>query len=860
VKRRVFLPAAALLIALSILLWAGDALDRLPQQHASPGPVLAPPYLSPPPGVYHRDVRLTIRPTDPQGKIIFTTDGTTPTLELGTLYERPLRLDALTPGVTVIRAMEILHGVSGPITSATYALGVQSDLPLLSLAVAPADLWAVEDGLLTNVWGRGDAWERAVQVMYFAPEGDFVAGNFTAPGGLRVHGTESPDADKQSLRLYFRREYGMARLEYSLFANHPHQPNQGQSYKRLLLQAGDRSGRWTLFRDQLVTDIAGELDLPVAQGRFVRLFVNGESWGVYRLAERIDRFFLEDNYGLLDADLVQDGKPREGSDADWDALVDWVDAHDLSDPGTYATVAAQIDLGNFTDYAIVQLYFGFPASDFYAARPRGGRWFFLYGGGSQAFAAYAGAPLAALQGEVVGVVAADFADSDFALLLRKLLAAPVYRRSFTQRLSILLNTVLTPDVIQRHAQTWAELLQNDMAYEVARWPTPFLWPDHVESLTQDFAEGRASAVWSQTAEMLGIGQAVDVAFRIEAPGAGRVYLDGLPVVESPAWRGRFFAGDALSAIAVPEPGYAFVGWDVGPSVFVSALASPALTLTIPYVSVDDSIPQIKARFALLPDDDDARPNGDAMRPDDVVINEVWLNDNGTYYASVGNRPIEGDWVELWVRRPQTVDLRGWRLTDNDTRTGMEEGSLIFPALDALSAVPRDTVILILATESARNTLYFPEDDVDPRDRRLLFYVGNGNLDVLTDPGFGLSLRDDNLVLLAPGPTADFSAANFSASEKFADVGVDFVAEGRAVTPYTFGVLADGVTFDRPFRRLGADDGAFFTGRTSNDALRAWVVDPPAYQSGDEVRADSPNLITPGKLNPHQRWSWLFRVP
>ena len=393
-----------------------------------------------------------------------------------------------------------------------------------------------------------------------------------------------------------------------------------------------------------------------------------------------------------------------------------------------------------------------------------------------------------------------------------------------------------------------------MVYEVARWPTPFLWQDHVESFVQDFAEGRASAVWTQTAETLGIGQAVDVAFRIEPPDAGRMYLDGLPVVESPKWRGRFFAGDSLCAIAVPEPGYSFVGWDVAPSVFASAPVSPALTLTIPHVSVDDPIPQIKARFALLPDGDAA------LRPDDVVINEVWLNDNGTYYASVGNRPIEGDWVELWVRGPQTVDLRGWRLTDNDTKTGMEEGSLIFPALDALSAVPRDTVILILATENARNALYFPEDDVDPRDRRLLFYVGNGNLDVLTDPGFGLSLGGDNLALLAPGPGAENSAANFSASEKFADVGVDFVAEGRAVTPYTFGVLADGVTFDHPFRRLGADDGAFFTGRTGNDAASAWVVDPPAYQSGDEVRADSPNLVTPGKLNPHQRWSWLFYAP
>ena len=111
----------------------------------------------------------------------------------------------------------------------------------------------------------------------------------------------------------------------------------------------------------------------------------------------------------------------------------------------------------------------------------------------------------------------------------------------------------------------------------------------------------------------------------------------------------------------------------------------------------------------------------------------------------------------------------------------------------------------------------------------------------TDADFGIGTRNDNLVLLAPTPEGE--------------VGIDFVAEGTAVTPYSFGVLADGVTFDNPFRILGRDDGAIFTGIGANDdGTRDWIVDPSACESGDAVCLDAVNILTPGALNPGQRWA------
>jgi len=321
-----------------------------------------------------------------------------------------------------------------------------------------------------------------------------------------------------------------------------------------------------------------------------------------------------------------------------------------------------------------------------------------------------------------------------------------------------------------------------------------------------------------------------LALHVAPPGAGELYLDGIRIgVDTEGWHGQFADETSLDLAAVPGPGYAFVGWS-GAVVDDNVQQS---------VRVGDGL-NVVARFAPL-----QRQPGQLL-PDDVVINELWINDDGTPYPTLGHRGLEGDWVELLVRGPEPVDLRGWRITDNNTKTGDTEGSLILPPVDGLSVVPCGTVVLLVASESAENAAAFPTDDLDARDGRLILFAGNGALDVTTDPGFGLGTRDDNVVLLAPGPTQALPD----------DVTVDFVAEGLQVTPYTFGALADGVTFDVPFDHLGRDDGAAFVGRGSNNDLGDWIVDPTACQSHDQQCLDTAATVTPGRLNPGQG---LFRL-
>jgi len=238
------------------------------------------------------------------------------------------------------------------------------------------------------------------------------------------------------------------------------------------------------------------------------------------------------------------------------------------------------------------------------------------------------------------------------------------------------------------------------------------------------------------------------------------------------WQGVYFQGIPVQITAVPAPGYRFAGWESA-----ALPQTPELSLTVQVTQT------ITPRFE--------RADEGAPRPGDVVF---------TGYGSEGDavedvaplpfvpgprdqgQPVQGDWFTLEVMRPGGVDLRGWRVTDNDTKTAMDEGSLVFTSDPALARVPRGTRILVVVTsDPLGEDQLLTRDDVGTLDRDMTLYVANGHLDASADPGFRLGPRD-NLVLLAPGPTQAFDD----------DQGIAFVATSAGVTPASFGVLSDGV--------------------------------------------------------------------
>jgi hypothetical protein len=539
-----------------------------------------------------------------------------------------------------------------------------------------------------------------------------------------------------------------------------------RSVKRLVLHNGGQDwaipyrgdwGNWTLIRNQLADDLALELGGYASHDQPALLFINGEPWGIYQIRERLDDHFLADYYGIETADFIKapELSPGQtilmGDSEHWDHLLQFVETHDLTDPANYAYVRSQIDMANFIDYNILQIYAAnadWPHHNVHQFRPRvqGGRWHWLFWDTDGGFGAYPIEPYSRVDSDWIQHVlkySHPKTDGRDLLLLRRLLETPVFFQRFLSRSADLLNTTLAPSSVIAHIDVLAAELEPDIAYEAIRWPNSTDWASNVQEL-RDFAQRRPDFVRQHIIEGFGLSGTAQLTLNPPASGSGYVAVNG-SLLQNLPWQGTYFREIPLQIVAAPAPGYRFVGWDPP-----DLLQTPVITLTL---NVSQTL---TPRFEPLSDD--------VARPGDVVFGQYQMGEQG--------------WFELLVTRSDGVDLRGWRVTDNDTKTATDEGSLIFTDNRAFARVPRGTTIRISLAQEADADF---QDDVNTRDRRMVLYVANGNLDTYTDPGFNLGPKD-NLVLLAPGTTQAFDD----------DRGIAFATQGTAVTPASFGVLADGV--------------------------------------------------------------------
>jgi hypothetical protein len=757
-----------------------SSLSRSPSENTfPPGTVL-----SLPGGYYDRDIRLTITSPNPNATLIFTVDGSVPTPTVGTTYTRPILLSAATPAVTVIRARAVLpDGRLGPVASASYFVGVTATLPMISLIVEPDDLWDLEHGIYANFNERGATWERPVDVTYVGRDPSL---GFHVPAGVRIHGGGSRVLDKKSLRLYFRQEYGLNRLEYPLFASSEGAPSHSsvQSFKRLVLHSGTQDGttrenmNWTLIRNQLTDRLAFQLNGYATRSQPALLFINGDPWGIYQIRERIDRHFLENHYGIESADLLEapemsgERNVSTGDSEHWDHLMQFVETHNLAAPTNYGYVESQVDIANFIDYNVVQIYAAnadWPRQNVrqFRARTQGSRWQWVFWDTDSGFAAHPVCPCSYVDTNSIRQVM-DFVhyktDGRDTLLLRKLLENPVFFDRFLARTADLLNTTLAPSSVIAHIDALAAELEPDIAYETIRWSSSTDWKANVQEL-RDFARRRPDFVRQHIIERFGLDGTARITFNPPSSGSGYVAISGSLLPDLP-WSGVYFLGIPVRVTAAPAPGYRFTGWDPP-----SLPQTPVVTLTV------NASQTITPRFEAIGED--------TPRPGDVVF---------TGYHVGADSHITESWFELRVMRPGGVDLRGWRITDNDAKTTTDEGSLIFGDDPAFARVPPGTAIrVILPSTLVGGIEGCIQDNLNTWERQMVLCARSPNLDTDVDPGFNLG-PNDNLVLLAPGPTQAFDD----------DRGIAFISlpgsvpnRSPAVTPASFGVLVDGVLPTRP---------------------------------------------------------------
>ena len=426
---------------------------------AAPG---APPVaVTPGSGRYAGPVTVLLYTPVPGSGVYYTLDGSDPTVD-GEAFTAPLEVTE----TTVLRAVALDDGVPvSAVTTATYLIGENTGLPVLSLVTEPAHLWDEETGIYTNAEERGRNWERPVTAEWLSSEGEL---DFSVGAGLRIHGGTSRGLAKQSFRLYFRGEYGPRELAYPLFGTEP-----GQRYDRLVLRSGSHdSWLWygeeaVYLRDQLVRELHGAMGQVAARGRWVEVYLNGVYWGVYNLTERIDESFLATHFDHDDWDLVL--TEEHGA---WNAFVDWITGTDLSEAIQYEQAVQQLDIENFTSFVSLHLWAGntdWASNNWYAARMRDGpdtRWRLFVWDAETTLGL--GQEIDASE-DVSFSQAVIYGGLDASLILASLLASPQYQAYFTAQVERHLAGALATETVRGRLAALVTKLRPAIAVEATRW-------------------------------------------------------------------------------------------------------------------------------------------------------------------------------------------------------------------------------------------------------------------------------------------------------------------------------------------------------------------------------------------------------
>ncbi|GAK11622.1 CotH kinase family protein [Geomicrobium sp. JCM 19039] len=173
--------------------------------------------------------------------------------------------------------------------------------------------------------------------------------------GIRIHGGASRALDRKSLRFYARSDYGENRFRHELFGE-----EERDIFNRFILRNSGQDWNRTLFRDAMMQSLVEDLNMETQLSRPAKLYMNGENWGVFNIRERYDHHYFRFAHDINqeDLDLLENNaEVVEGTDREYRQLVHTMASLDLNDPEAINHLDGEIDLDNFLDYHISQIYF-----------------------------------------------------------------------------------------------------------------------------------------------------------------------------------------------------------------------------------------------------------------------------------------------------------------------------------------------------------------------------------------------------------------------------------------------------------------------------------------------------------------------
>jgi len=626
--------------------------------------------------------------TDKEGEIFYTLDGSIPTLH-SSKYNSPITIETS----KVVKAIFIEDGkLPSPVITKSFFINENIELPILSISTEPKNLWDDEIGIYTigtngkELWGVNanywQEWERPAHFEYFDESKQKVVNQDI---GIAINGARRNMLHK-SMRIFARTEYGSKQIEYNFFK----EKDISEFSSLVLRNGGYPEFRFTLFADGLIQNLlADEMDIDYQAYQPTILFMNGEYWGIYNIREKQNEEYIASNHNVdknnLDI-LEYNMGVIEGDKNHYAHLLSFIDQNDLQVPSNYDSIKSWIDINEYINYQISQIYMAnidWPANNIKYWRPRteDGKWRWLLFDVDYGFGL----------GGNYDHNTIEFAtqpDSEewnnkpwSTYLLRNLLVNPDFRNSFLQRFALFISYSFNPERVNTYIDNFQNRIRKEIPDHINRWAVGCS-PENPESkdgctfdtiekweeainVRRKFASLRPKFMRKYLMDYFSVGDTNKIVVNSEGD-LGEIYLNNVKV--RLGQEATIFSGIDLELVAIPKVGYKFSRWEGDLSSFsnnLKILVEKDLNISAIFEPIDDNkVPSIvNLNYELKKENSPYYASGDVLVKKDAVLFiqegvEIIMPSDASFYIEGGLHAI-GTNEEPIIIRTANQENNNW---------------------------------------------------------------------------------------------------------------------------------------------------------------------------------------------------------
>ena len=302
-------------------------------------------------GLFRSGDSFSVELSAPAGsRIYYTLDCSDPD-ETSTPYTGPIAVS----GTTILRSRVYRDGMMPSLAdtqSYIYDVSNASNVYVVSLVSDLDNLTGAENGIMSNYTQE---WEREAHVELFKADGERV---ISQGCGISLHGQDSRKLPIKSFNVIARSQYGESRFNYPIFSERDY-----TQYQSFLLRASGEDYNMSFMRDTVLSSLMKDSSLMYQKYEIAIVYLDGQYYTLCYIRERINKHSvcqfegwegMEDDVDLV----VGNSSVKQGSNASFAALLDWVKSNDTSTDAAYAYLDSQIDIRNYIEYMTIEIFTG----------------------------------------------------------------------------------------------------------------------------------------------------------------------------------------------------------------------------------------------------------------------------------------------------------------------------------------------------------------------------------------------------------------------------------------------------------------------------------------------------------------------